>query len=208
MNNPHSIWEARYASSKKKGSNHSSEWLDSWLQSADGQSRQALDLGCGFGIDTEGLLKAGFEVTSVDFAIEALKHSRARNPQATHIQRDLSEGIGHFEKSFSLVVANLSLHYFSKAQTERIVSGIHDALTEGGLFIFRVNSKEDKNFGAAVDSPDWALIDVGGVQKQFFNEPMIDELLENRFEIVSLEQLDTDRYTKTKKLIECVARKR
>ena len=53
--------------------------------------------------------------------------------------RDISKGIGTHELRFAVVVANLSLHYFTKDKTKGIVREIRDTLVDEGVFAFRVN---------------------------------------------------------------------
>lgn len=207
MDTPRLIWDSRYANYEVSELDTRTDWLDRWVHLFPDKTRNALDVGCGLGLDTETLRKLGFKVTSIDFSAEAIKHSRQRNPDALHLQKDISSGLGNFENQFSLVVANLSLHYFSKNQTTQIFQEIDEVLEEGGLFIFRLNAKGDRNFGAPDQVETWTQVQVNGVAKQFFDKQMIKDLLHGYFEVVSLQELETKRYVKTKRLIECVARK-
>lgn len=167
----------------------------------------ALDVGCGLGFDTEKLNELGFSVTAIDLSPEALKRSQVRNPDSKHIQRDISEGLQLDGQSFAVVVANLSLHYFTRATTVRIFKDVAHALEKGGVFAFRVNAFGDVNYGSPDAFPGWDLVATDNVTKQFFTEEKIREALDDRFEILSIEEFTVLRYGEPKILLECVARK-
>ena len=207
MEDPRSIWESRYSSQNTERFKTNSDWLNKWSHLFEGNNRYALDVGSGIGTDTKTLIEFGFEVTAIDFSDAAIKQSEIRNPKATHFNRDLSKGLGTFTTQYSVTVANLSLHYFAKDQTAQIIRDIHAALEKDGIFIFRVNSKEDRNYGAPEGLDRWTQIQVNGVLKQFFDKQMITKLLDGYFDIHSLKNRETNRFGKTKKLIECVAKK-
>jgi SAM-dependent methyltransferase len=169
------------------------------------KGKRALDLGCGLGFDTRALLDMGFTVTAVDFSSRALKASRKRNPEAEHLKLDLSKGISLKERQYSVVVANLSLHYFDRAQTFRLFADIYRAMEPEGIFLFRLNSIRDKQHGAPDSLLDWEVVDVGGVHKQFFTESKIRELLAGKFRELALEEMVVHRFVQEKFLYECLA---
>lgn len=206
MTTPESIWDSRYKSLGPAGIRYD-PWLNRWTHLFTDAVHEALDIGCGPGMDTEVLGSIGFKVTSIDFSAEALKLSAVRSPRALHLQRDISNGIGTFESKFTLTLANLSLHYFTEAQTEQIVGEIRDVLMEDGLFALRVNSSDDVNYGAPAEGSDWELESVNGVSKQFFSEQMLCEVLKDKFDIINMEAMKTTRFGKPKQLIECISRK-
>lgn len=180
-------------------------WLDRWSGLLDGG--YALDIGCGLGLDTEELQRLGYKVTAVDFSDEALKKSKERNPDAVHLKRDISKGLNLKGNKFSLVIANLSLHYFSRADTFKIFQGIREVLVAEGLLAFRVNAEGDTNSGCPENLTGWDLTLVDGVAKQFFSREKIEELIENSFEPVLVEKISVERYGRKKVLWECIARK-
>ncbi|MBU4053625.1 MAG: class I SAM-dependent methyltransferase, partial [Proteobacteria bacterium] len=48
-----------------------------------------------------------------------------------------------FSGTFEVIVSDLSLHYFSKAMTERIFQELNHVLKQEGLLFVRVNSVLD-----------------------------------------------------------------
>lgn len=185
-------------------------WLDRVRTYFPATARRVLDLGCGAGFDTQVLLAAGYEVDAVDFSPVALELSRQMNPRARHFEMDLAHLPGVPGGSYDVVIANLSLHYFERAVTERIAKNIFTLLRTGGLFIMRVNASDDTAFGAPAtrSAATWESVLVDGVPKQFFDRTKIEALLASHAEILSCEKRISNRFGREKSLYEVVARKR
>ena len=109
---------------------------------------------------------------------------------------------------FNLVLANLSLHYLTREDTVRAFETIHQLLMADGLFAFRLNASDDRNYGSPENASSWDRIEVEGIRKQFFTEEKIRTVTEDRFEILSLEKMTTGRYGKEKRLFEGLVRPR
>lgn len=106
--------------------------------------RRVLDLGCGRGRESLFFASLGFEVTAADISDEALKN--IRHPLVRTEKVNVREKVWE-PRSFDAVFANLSLHYFEQDETRRIVIGIENALTPGGLFFIRCKSTADPLYG-------------------------------------------------------------
>lgn len=52
------------------------------------------------------------------------------------------------DKKYSLIIADLSLHYFNNETTIHIMKEIKRILKDGGVLLARVASVNDFNFGA------------------------------------------------------------
>ncbi|MDA1275453.1 MAG: class I SAM-dependent methyltransferase [Verrucomicrobia bacterium] len=201
------IWNIRYRSGSRTEPSPGDPWLERWKCHFPPAGGLALDLGCGAGLDTESLTRFGFQVTAIDFAEEAVSLSRKRNPQATHYVIDIRNGIGLPKNAYSIAVANLSLHYFSEIQTRSIIGEIHQLLEHCGLFAFRVNAEDDRNSGNSAKTAAWNLVEVDGVEKQFFTKEKVLSLLEGQFALVAIEKMRTMRLGKDKIIYECIAKK-
>ena len=209
MKNPQAIWDARYTVPEKKSINANyDDWLVRWkplLPSGKGQS--VLDMGCGIGLDTRYLADLGLTVFSLDFSWEALNHCRKRVFSANPIQVDFARGLPFVANCFDAVVANLSLHYFNDVQTLSIVQEIRRCLKSGCALFVRVNSVKDSNFGAdGFEEIEPGVYSVYGQQKRFFDGDTINGLYGFGWEIISMEEMQVDRFSKPKMVWEVILR--
>jgi SAM-dependent methyltransferase len=206
MIKPETIWNQRYARANRVIFPQNDAWLDRWRPLLATNPGQALDIGCGDGFDTEILLAWGFSVTAVDVSAKAIALSQKRNPAATHLVLDV-QNIGQVDGDFDLIVAGLSLHYFSREETESIFDAIYRLLVPGGFFVFRVNAFDDAPPSAPASSSGWECVLVDGIVKQFFSPEKIDNLLKGRYLVFSQQKLVVHRYGTPKSLFEVVAKK-
>jgi SAM-dependent methyltransferase len=136
-----------------------------------------LDLGCGSGLDAYYLSGSGLGVFAVDFSWAALRMVCQKVNQATIAQVDLRQGLPFPTGRFGGVVANLSLHYFRWSETERVVAEVRRCLRPGGYLFARVNSANDRHYGAVgYQSIEANLYLVKGMLKRFFDRPDIERL--------------------------------
>ena len=182
-------------------------WLTRWLPLAAERAGNApvLEIGCGHGDDTAALAQAGLSVRAFDLSQASLAVARLRVPSAAFERRDIRDPLPMPEGSVGLVVASLSLHYFPWTDTQAIVARIHAALRPGGLLLCRLNSTEDRNFGATGHpeiEPHYYLVD--GEPKRFFDRPAVVALFAEGWKQLSLEHFVTRKYVRSKALWEAV----
>ena len=186
-------------------------WLTGWLHMVPaGECRRALDVGCGSGYNTRLLLDHGFEVTAIDISKRALDLCRREAPQARVAGVDVREGLPFSGDCFELIVADLSLHYFSWDMTNAIVKDVANSLVTGGLFAGRFNSTGDVNFGAGTGEPvrgESNLLMVDGIEKRFFTRECFGKLFGPPWMVVALAEKTTCRFGARKVLWELVATK-
>lgn len=210
MEDPRSIWNARYAAQELVNED---DWLERWrprLPAPD--AGPALDIGCGDGFETARLTDWGHAVTSTDIAEQALARSRQRSPTATHILVDARAMPMLGDASFALAIAHLSLHYFDRAGTAAAFAEIARVLRPGGLLLACVNADDDLNYGAPADgsaATNWERVLVDGVPKQFFSAAKLREVLgAAHWSIENLDRRSTSRYGAPKSVLELAARRR
>lgn len=124
-------------------------WLDEYkniLQ--ENKDNEILDLGCGIGADTLYLLERGYNVLSCDFSVEALKSIENNIPNSKTLYLDMMKKFPIADKKYSLIIADLSLHYFNNETIIHIMKEIKRILKDGGVLLARVASVNDFNFGA------------------------------------------------------------
>lgn len=183
------------------------DWLERWLPLAVARAGGApvLEIGCGHGDDTATLAAAGLRVLAFDLSRVAVGIAKVRVPSATIECRDVRDRFPEEVHGLGVVVASLSLHYFAWAETLALAQRVRAALRPGGVLMCRLNSTEDKNFGARGHSeiePNYFLVD--GAPKRFFDEASVRSLFATGWRIVSLEYFTTRKYLKPKALWEVV----
>ena len=156
---------------------------DFWLEKYDHLIRESknfpiIDLGCGTGNDTIYLQQHGYNTVSCDYAEEALNRLKERLDTSATMCFDMLEGLPFLSSNYKIIVANLSLHYFSWYDTEQVIGEIYRVLMKGGYLFCRVNSIKDKENGAGLGIPiEENYYDIGGKRKRFFNEKQLKILL-------------------------------
>ena len=117
-------------------------WLDEYKEILESnKDNEILDLGCGIGADTLYLIERGYNVLSCDFSNEALKSIQDNIPNSKTLYLDMMKKFPIKDNTYSLIIADLSLHYFDNETTIHIMRGI---------LLSRVASVNDFNFGAGV----------------------------------------------------------
>lgn len=185
-------------------------WLSRWLpqvkQAANG--RPVLEIGCGIGDDTSTLVKAGLAVVAFDISAASVAATQVRVPAARVTCQDVRAPFPLGDGEAGAVVASLTLHYFPWSETLELVRRVWRTLAPGGMFLCRLNSIEDKHFGATghpVIEPNYFLVD--GQPKRFFDRPGVDALFESGWAVLSTEHRTTKKYVRSKALWETVAQK-
>lgn len=92
-----------------------------------------LDLGCGHGRDSRWLVDHGFQVTMFDLSPEMLELAKAKVPEATAIQGDMTEM--QFEpSSFDGVWASASILHLTKSEAKKVIQDVYQILRAEGAF--------------------------------------------------------------------------
>ena len=198
------------------------DWLNRWLpliaernalHSAGGNA-DILELGCGDGRDTATLIDAGHCVTGIDLSSASIARAQARaraltearaNRASLHCQ-DIREPFPL--ASCRVVVASLSLHYFSWPDTLALVERIRQTLTVEGILLCRLNSVNDHHYGASGHpeiEPDYYRVD--GEAKRFFDEAAVNRMFSRGWRRLHLEETVIDRYEFPKSAWEVVVEK-
>ena len=203
-------WNNVFAEVRQKPQPYQPEthWLTSYIPLMRGQNVQrVLEIGCGSGTDTQFLTEQGFHVTSTDFSTHALSIVRERLPDVSLLLQDTREPFPFGNGSFDLVLGSLSLHYFDRATTARIVRELGRLLRPRGLLLYRVNSVHDPNFQTGQSDlleQDFLLQD--GIRRHYFSIETCRETFQGWEEIL-LEEKTVDAYGKPKSLCEGLVRK-
>ncbi len=134
---------------KRSGKPVYDTWLDNYQDILKANKEETiLDLGCGTGANALYLSEKGYNVLAVDFSIEALTNvqNNIKNIKTQYL--NMLEPFSLPNESFSLIIADLSLQYFSDEKTKEIMQEIKRILKPNGILLARVARVDDYNFGA------------------------------------------------------------
>lgn len=187
----------------------SEAWLDRFQRDIR-PGMHALDLGCGFGEDSAELIARGLTVTGIDASEERISSARLRVSDATFLARDFTEPLPFPDESFDLVVASLSIHYFSWKTTLGIIAEMARVLKPDCYCLVRVNRVGDTNFGYGQGreiEPDYFEVKPG-LCKRFFSESTLREALETSFDVSRIEPATIARWGEPKLALMARARRR
>lgn len=164
-------------SKKRNGLPAYDNWLDNYKEILNGnKNSEILDLGCGIGADTLYLIERGFNVLSCDFSTEALNNIKNSIPNSKTMYLDMIDKFPFEDESFSLIIADLSLHYFDNETTINIMNEIKRILKKNGILLSRVASVNDFNFGAGVgEELEKNFYFEGDYTKRFFDQDDINK---------------------------------
>ena len=178
-------------------------WLDEYINLFD-KEKEILDLGCGIGADTLYLIERGYKVLSCDFSNEALQSIKDNIPNSKTMYLDMRKTFPFGDNSFSIIVADLSLHYFDNETTIHIMNEIKRILANNGILLARVASTKDVNFGAGIgEQLEKNYYFEGAYTKRFFDLDDINKYFRiiGNIEVKETEMIrNEEEYSKPKKL--------
>ena len=144
--------------------------------------RTVLELGCGTGSDAARLAGEGYSVTAVDLSGEAIGQAQARfGSLARFLVADMTRRLPFPDGSFDAVMSNVAVHMFPDGVTRAVFAQVGRLIRAGGLFVFHVNSLEDRplrarRLPARELEPDY-VTEESGQTVHFFSEAYLRELL-------------------------------
>lgn len=182
------------------------QWINQWRHLF--KDRIVLELGCGEGIDTKLLIDSAKSVISTDIDSGNISINKRKITQAQFIELDHSKPLPFENGKFDIVIASLSLHYFTWNKTIEILNEILRVLTAEGTLLCRVNSIEDVNYGASsTPQLEQGMREYQGELKRFFSQNDISQLFREKWAISNLQHCIIDRYSLSKRVWEFTARK-
>lgn len=211
MNNSYvDVWNELHKDFISKNEMKYDDWLNEFEEIILNVNSEIIDLGCGVtGNNTLYLLEKGKNVLSCDFAEEALK-SVAKIKNSKTLLFDMLETFPFENEIADLVIADLSLHYFKKKDTERIISEIKRILKPNGYLLFRVNSINSTEFKKLLDSGEKEiephLFFNKNMEKRFFSEEDIKKFFEE-WEFICIREENMDRWCSDKIIWKCAVKK-
>lgn len=189
-------------SNNKRDSIKIDDWLDKFLNIIESCKTPIIDLGCGSGNDTLYLLNKGKEVIPCDLSKNSIDSIKKDFPEIKDAKCfNMLDGLPFEDSSCELIIADLCLHYFTEADTKKVLKDIQRVLTKNGHLIFRVNSVNDVNHGAGqgLEVEHHLYLTSDNILKRFFDKSDLLYFLSD-FEIEYLNEETMTRYKLDKKL--------
>jgi SAM-dependent methyltransferase len=183
-------------------------WLGQFAEILQPGAR-VLEPGCGLGHDAGELTRSGCHVTAMDLDTSRVRQVSPEMAES-RVVGDVAGRLPFRSASFGVVVASLSLHYFTHRTTEHSIEDIARVLRPGGWLLCRVNAVGDVNFG--YDNGDEVEPSVfrqaDGRLKRFFDEPMLLAYLKPYFRVELIAPRTILQGGTEKRTLECSAQKR
>lgn len=201
------VWNELHKDFITKNSIHYDDWLDEFKDIIDSVQDEVIDLGCGVtGNNTLYLIEKGKKVISCDFAEEALKVVDTIKGSNT-LLFDMLEPFPFKDNHTDLIIADLSLHYFSEDDTKRIINEIRRVLKTNGHLFLRLNStnsteyKRIKEKGEPEVEPNFFYSN--NMEKRFFDEESIKMFFYD-WNFICLREENMARWCPDKMIWKCV----
>ena len=193
---PPKFWDGVYKSIRESGDLWSDRWTAPFIKALrDSDADKVLDLGCGTGAETLTLHEQGFDVTGLDYSAEAISIARSRDGSAGEfIVADMAEALPFQDAEFDAVMSNVAAHMFSDTITRSIFGEVRRITRPGGLFLFHLNSLEDRPLRAEDKGPgreieENYILEEDGQTMHFFSMEYLSDLL-SEWESVHLEPVE------------------
>ena len=183
-------------------------WVDKYLDLIVAKKGALLDLGCGVGQYSSFFSSLGFDVTATDISSRALEYLSSKNPSISTKRLDRTEPLPFDDKSFDVVFANLSIHFFSESDTRALIGEIKRILKDDGIFVGSCNSSKAYKYIADKSTviEDGFYLEDGGRAVRLFDKKQFDTFFADWKEI-TLSEIETVRFNKSKIMWEFIYRK-
>ena len=183
-------------------------WVEKYAEIISSKSGKLLDLGCGVGQYSKHFYDKGFSVTSADISERALAYLKEKYNDIDTVRIDMTQPLPFEDKSFDVVFANLSIHFFSEKDTASLLSEVKRILKDDGLFIGSCNSSKAYKYIADCSTvlEDGFYREDGGRTVRLFDKEQFDRFFADWEEIV-LDETETVRFNKSKIMWEFIYKK-
>jgi SAM-dependent methyltransferase len=163
------------------------DWAGLWttpflVPLREAQVRTVLELGCGTGNDAARLAGEGYQITAIDLSGEAVGQAQAKyGSRATFLVADMTQRLPFPDGSFDAVMSNVAMHMFPDDVTRTVFAQVGRLIRTGGLFVFHVNSLQDRPLRArrlpSRELESDYVAEESGQTMHFFSEDYLRELL-------------------------------
>jgi len=158
-------------------------------------AHDVLELGAGQGRDTIWFVSAGFRVTALDYAGDALRILEDTASGLTVAVHDVREPLPFAGESFDAVYSHMLFNMaLTSKELEGLAAEVHRVLRPNGVHVYTVRHVGDKHYGTGIPHGD-DMYEHGGFIVHFFDRPLVERLAEGFTapEIVEFEEGDLPR---------------
>ena len=166
-----------------------------------------LDLGCGNGVNENYLKKIGVFPKVCDISSNAIRTMKKIHPSCEARVVDISEKLPYNDNQINLIIADLSLHYFDRETTLKIVGELNRILDYNVIIIGRVNSKREVNKEYCILEIEENYYEENGCFRRYFSrEDIVDFFV--GFNVLMNRETITNKYGHKKYVIEFLIQKK
>ena len=152
------------------------------------------------------LFRKKFEVVATDISEKALNYLKKDNPNVKTILQDMTEKFKFDDNEFDIIFANLSIHFFSNNDTQKLMSEINRILKPNGIFIGSVNSTSAYEYiKDHIKEIEENYYESNGRNVRLWNEKQFDNYFKN-FNKIILNEVIEERFNKQKNMWEFIYR--
>lgn len=167
-----------------------------------------LELGCGVGRDANYFSDKGHYVLATDSSSVVIDQNLKSFPD-TKVKFsviDMKSQLPYADNTFDVVYANLSLHYYPDIKTREIIKNISKVLKPNGILAYACKSYDDyRTNGSKEVEPNMFVAQDGHVMHLFTAE-YSDSVLNDLFEIVSMDEVDEEYGGRVSGILRCIAK--
>lgn len=179
--------------------NIENSWVDKYENVISAHKGKLLDLGCGVGQYSKFFCDKGFNVTSADISELALNYLSEKYSDIKTVRIDMTEPLPFADKSFDVVFANLSIHFFGEKETYALIAEVKRILKDDGIFVGSCNSSKAYKYiqdkSTVIENGFYR--EDGGRTVRLFDKEQFDTFFVNWNEI-TLSEVETVRFNKSK----------
>lgn len=195
------LWDKR--NKKATGKPIYDLWLDNYLPLLkEYKQEEILDLGCGGGCDSLYLTERGYKVLACDISKEALSNTKKYIPGIKTKQMNLIEDFPFEDETYTLIIADLSIHYFTDQETIHIMKEIKRILKQNGILLARVHSTKNLNKETALlEEVDKNLYRRGEELRRYFDKEDVEKFFSIIGDIIYQEKCMKRQDTEKEKIV-------
>lgn len=166
-----------------------------------------LELGCGVGRDARYFATLGHTVLATDSSTVAIHQNLDLHPaeNVSYEVFDLKTGLPTADKH-DAIYANLSLHYFTDADTKQIFKNIAASLVPDGILAFACKSKDSFRTDGAEQVEKNVFVAPNGHAMHLFSIAYAQEVLGDAFKVLYIDEINEEYMGRTSDIVRCIAK--